>query len=149
MRTGGERRCTRSKEAALEIGVGSLNLAIDFCTDEQTRERVRKETQKVVQKTGLRSQGAKAASLRGLSAPAPADLVGNATMGRRSSMALVVASTATADSHAEESADEEGSPLSARAEAARLAVGKRGAAEDEERRRDGALRWLSRGHSEE
>ena len=106
---------------------------------EETRERVRKEAQKVVQKTGLRSQGAEAASLRGLSAPAPADLVGNAAMGQRSSMALVVASTATADSHAEESADEEGAPLSARAEAARLAVGKRGAAEDEERRRDGAL----------
>ena len=43
-----------SKEAALEIGVGSLNLAIDFCLNEQTRERVRKEAQKVVQKTGLR-----------------------------------------------------------------------------------------------
>ena len=128
-----------SKEAALEIGVGSLNLAIDFCLNEQTRERVRKEAQKVVQKTGLRSQGAQAASLRGLSAPAPADLVGNAAMGRRSSMALVVASTATADSHAEESADEESAPLSALAEAARLAVGKRGAAEDEEMRRDGAL----------
>ena len=54
-----------SKEAALEIGVGSLNLAIDFCLNEQTRERVRKEAQKVVQKTGLRSQGAQAASLRG------------------------------------------------------------------------------------
>ena len=78
-----------SKEAALDIGVGSIGLAIDFCLIEETRERVRKEAQKVVQKTGLRSQGAEAASLRGLSAPAPADLVGNATMGRRSSMALV------------------------------------------------------------
>lgn len=135
-----------SKEAALEIGVGNINLAIDFCDNEQTRERVRKEAQKVVLKTGLRSQGAKAASLRGLSAPAPADLVGNAAMGRKSSMALIVASTA--DSDAEESADEESVPLSARAEAARLskqpwprqavsAVGKRGAAEDEEMRRDG------------
>ena len=121
-----------SKQAALEIGVGSLNLAIDFCLNEQTRERVRKEAQKVVQKTGLRSQRAEAASLRGLSAPAPADLVGNAAT-------PVVASTASADSHAEESADEESAPLSARAEAARLAVGKRGAAEDEEMRRDGAL----------
>ena len=43
-----------SEEAALEIGVGSIGLAIDFCFDEETRERVRKETQKVVQKTGLR-----------------------------------------------------------------------------------------------
>ena len=130
-----------SKEAALDIGVGSIGLAIDFCLIEETRERVRKEAQKVVQKTGLRSQGAEAASLRGLSAPAPADLGGrqNATMGRRSSMTPVVASTASADSHAEESADEESAPLSARAEAARLAVGKRGAAEDEEMRRDGAL----------
>ena len=118
--------------------VGSVNLAIDYCVDEQTRERVRKEARKVVQRTGLRSQTAEAAPLRDLSAPAPADL-GDAAMGRGSSMTPVVASTGSADSHAEESADEESAPLSARAEAARLAVGKRGAAEDEEMRRDGAL----------
>ena len=130
-----------SKEAA-EIGVGNIEIAIDFCDDGQTghetRERVRREAQKVVQKTGLRSQRAKAASLRGLSAPAPADLVGNAAMGPRSSMALVVASTSTADSDAEENADEESAPLSARAVNV-SAVGKRGAAEEEEMRLDGAL----------
>ena len=140
-----------SDEAALKIGVGSIEIAAMFCIEASTRERVRSEAQKVEHKTGLRSQGAKAASLRGLSASPPADLLGNAAMGPKSSMALVVASiTAEPDSDAEETADEETAPLSARVEAARNskqlrpsqavpAVGKRGAVEDEERRLDGAL----------
>ena len=78
-----------SDEAALKIGVGSFAIAVDFCVLAATRERVRKEAQKVPHKTGLRSQGP--TSLRGLSAPPP-DLLGNAAMGPSSSMALVVAS---------------------------------------------------------
>ena len=140
----------RSDEAALKLGGGSIEIGVEFCFEAETRERVRSEAQKVAQKTGLRSQGAKAASLVGLSASPPADLLGNAAMGSRSSMALVVASiTAEPDSDVEEAADEETAPLSARVEAARNskqrrpsqavpAVGKRGAAEDEERRLDGA-----------
>ena len=65
-----------SDEAALKIGVGSFAIAVDFCVLAATRERVRKEAQKVPHKTGLRSQGP--TSLRGLSASPPANLLGNA-----------------------------------------------------------------------
>jgi hypothetical protein len=72
-----------SEEAALKIGVGSIEIGIDFCLEEETRVRVRSEHKVVIQKTGLRSQGAKAASLRGLGASPPADLLGNVAMGPR------------------------------------------------------------------
>ena len=142
-----------SDEAALKIGVGSSEIAIMFCIDASTRERVRKEAQKVERKTGLRSQGAKAASLRGIGASPPAVLLGNAAMGPKSSMALVLAGRPDTtgcflepDSDAEVTAEEE---ISARLKEARNskqlrpsqavpAVGKRGTVEDEERRLDGA-----------
>ena len=64
-----------SAEAALEIGVGSIEIGIFFCTEETTRVRVRREAKVVVPKTGLRSQGPDAASLPGLGASPPADLL--------------------------------------------------------------------------
>ena len=79
-----------SAEAALKIGVGSIPIGVDFCLYPDTRERVRNEAQMVPQKTGLRSQGP--ASLRGLNAPPPANLLANAAIGPGSSMALNVAS---------------------------------------------------------
>ena len=72
-----------SEEAALKIGVGSIEIGVFFCLEEETRVRVRSEHKVVIQKTGLRSQGAKAASLRGLGASPPADLLGNVAMGPR------------------------------------------------------------------
>ena len=75
-----------SAEAALKIGVGSTGIGVDFCLDPDTRERVRNEAQKVPQKTGLRSQGP--ASLQGLNAPPPANLLANDAMGPSSSMAI-------------------------------------------------------------
>ena len=144
-----------SDEAALKIGVGSINIGVEFCLDADTRERVRNEAQKVPQKTGLRSQGS--TSLRGLSAPPPANLLGNAAMGPSSSMALVVASI---DAEPDDDATEETAqlracvvtsssrrPLRACVGASKQrrwpaqavpTVGKRGVEEGEERRLDGA-----------
>ena len=70
-----------SAEAALKIGVGSIPIGVDFCLYPDTRARVRNEAQMVPQKTGLRSQGP--ASLRGLNAPPPANLLANAARVRR------------------------------------------------------------------
>ena len=81
-----------SEEAAIKIGVGSIEIGIDFCFEEETRVRVRSEHKVVIQKTGLRSQGAKAASLRGLGASPPADLLSvaaAATGGKRGADANV------------------------------------------------------------
>ena len=64
-----------SAEAALEIGVGSIEIGVFFCTEETTRVRVRREDKVVVPKTGLRSQGPDVASLPGLGASPPADLL--------------------------------------------------------------------------
>jgi hypothetical protein len=64
-----------SAEAALEIGVGSFEIGILFCLEETTRVRVRREDKVVVPKTGLRSQGPDVASLPGLGASPPADLL--------------------------------------------------------------------------
>jgi hypothetical protein len=44
-----------SKEAALEIGVGSIEIGVRFCTEAVTCARVRREAKLVVPKTGLRS----------------------------------------------------------------------------------------------
>jgi hypothetical protein len=64
-----------SEEAALEIGVSSIAIGVFFCTEERTRVRVRREAKVVVPKTGLRSQGPDVASLPGLGASPPADLL--------------------------------------------------------------------------
>jgi hypothetical protein len=66
-----------SEEAALEIGVGSIEIGIFFCLEEETRVRVCSEDKVVAPKTGLRSQGPNSASLRGLGASPPADLLSN------------------------------------------------------------------------
>ena len=63
------------EEAAFEIGVGSIEIGVLFCTEEKTRVRVRREAKLVVPKTGLRSQGPDVASLPGLGASPPADLL--------------------------------------------------------------------------
>jgi hypothetical protein len=81
-----------SKEAALDIGVGSIDIGVRFCTDGATRARVRREAKSVVPKRGLRSQGPDAASLPGLGASPPADLlsvVATATGGKRGADANV------------------------------------------------------------
>ena len=75
-----------SKEAALDIGVGTLEIGVCFCTDAGERARVRLEAKPVVSKTGLRSHGPDAASLPGLGASPPADPssdVATATGGKR------------------------------------------------------------------
>ena len=64
-----------SKEAALDIGVGNIEIGVCFCTDAGERARVRLEAKSVVPKMGLRSQGPDAASLPGLGASPPADLL--------------------------------------------------------------------------
>jgi hypothetical protein len=69
----------RSKEAALDIGVGNIEIGACFCTDAGERARVRLEAKSVVPKMGLRSQGPDAASLPGLGASPPADLLSVAT----------------------------------------------------------------------
>ena len=51
-----------SKEAALDIGVGTLEIGVCFCTDPGERARVRLEAKSVEPKSGLRSQGPDAAS---------------------------------------------------------------------------------------
>ena len=68
-----------SKEAALDIGVGNIEIGVCFCTDAGERARVRLEAKSVVPKMGLRSQGPDAASLPGLGASPPADLLSVAT----------------------------------------------------------------------
>ena len=81
-----------SREAALEIGVGTLEIGVFFCLEEETRVRVRSEHKVVIQKTGLRSHGPEAASLPGLGASPPADPssdVATATGGKRGADANV------------------------------------------------------------
>jgi hypothetical protein len=81
-----------SREAALEIGVGSIEIGVLFCTEGETRVRVRREAKLVVPKTGLRSHGPDAASLPGLGASPPADPssdVATATGGKRGADANV------------------------------------------------------------
>ena len=82
-----------SREAALVIGVGTLDIGVVFCIEEETRVRVRSEHKPVViQKTGLRSHGPDAASLPGLGASPPADPssdVATATGGKRGADANV------------------------------------------------------------
>ena len=81
-----------SREAALEIGVGTLEIGVRFCIEGETRARVRLEALPVVSKTGLRSHGPDAASLPGLGASPPADPssdVATATGGKRGADANV------------------------------------------------------------
>ena len=81
-----------SEEAALKIGVGSIEIGVFFCLEEETRVRVRSEHKVVIQKTGLRSHGPEAASLPGLGASPPADPssdVATATGGKRGADANV------------------------------------------------------------
>ena len=81
-----------SEEAALKIGVGSIEIGVRFCTEAVTCARVRREAKLVVPKTGLRSHGPDAASLPGLGASPPADPssdVATATGGKRGADANV------------------------------------------------------------
>ena len=75
-----------SREAALVIGVGTLDIGVVFCIEEETRVRVRSEHKVVIWGSGLRSHGPEAASLPGLGASPPADPssdVATATGGKR------------------------------------------------------------------